>query len=175
MRRIDTTSYGLSKLKAALKSILPDTADPAVDASIGTLVTLVSNSNELVDARVLERLAALEAGSPAPPPDPGPEPEPTPTPGGYAPRAYNSTDRADARFCMKAEFGVSRSGAGFVDARGVQYDEAGRDLGGRTKTIVAELKGADSMDGREPCDQYVGPTGRTIGGSAGYPAASFER
>lgn len=58
---------------------------------------------------------------------------------------------------------------------GVTYDIDGRDLGGRTKTIVPQLKPSNEMDGRDPCDQYVGPTGATIGGSAGYPAQSFER
>lgn len=107
--------------------------------------------------------------TPPPPPPPGPK---------YAPRAYNSTGSADARFCMGSKWGVSPSGNGFVDARGVRYDEAGRDLGGRTNNTsnpIPELKGANSMDGREPCDVYIGPTGRTIGGAAGYPERSFER
>jgi len=121
---------------------------------------------------LMVRVAKLE-GSPTPTPEPEPTPEPTPQPK-YAPRAYNSTPSADARFCMSSQYGVQRVGGGYVDARGVNYDESGRDLGGRSKNIVPELKGANSMDGREPCDEYVGPTGRTIGGSAGYPAASFE-
>lgn len=100
---------------------------------------------------------------------------PPPPQNRYAPRAYNWTLSADARFCMDAKWGVARQPGGFVDAAGVHYDEAGRDLGGRTKSIVPELKGANSMDGREPCDEYVGPTDRTIGGDAGYPAASFEQ
>ena len=107
----------------------------------------------------------------SPPPDPGPDPEPEPEPGRYAPRTYNTTSRADARFCMSAEYGVVRQGAGYVDAMGVTYDEGGRDMGGRSKDIVPGLKGADSMDGREPCDPY------TEGGRSfpPYPAESFNK
>jgi hypothetical protein len=72
---------------------------------------------------------------------------------------------------MAAEYGVRREGAGYVDAMGVRYDEAGRDLGGRTKDIVPGLKGANSMDGKEPCETYTNE-GRTF---PPYPAASFER
>lgn len=117
---------------------------------------------------VMRLLDEIIVGSGTPPPPP-------PPPNNYAPRAYNSTPSADARFCMDAKYGTVRDGAGYRDAMAVQYDESGRDLGGRSKTIVPELKGANSMDGREPCDEYVGPTGRTIGGEAGYPAASFEQ
>ena len=126
------------------------------------------------------RVAALEAQGPAPEPEPVPEPvpPPPPPPARYAPRAYNSTASADARFCCTAEYGCVRDGAGYRDAMGIRYDESMRDLGGRsnnTANPIPELKGANSMDGREPCEQYVGPTGVTIGGSAGYPAASFLR
>jgi hypothetical protein len=106
-------------------------------------------------------------------PPPQPEPEPPPANRGFAPRTHNSTSRADARFCMKSEFGVVPHAGGFIDQMGITYDEGGRDLGGRSKRIVPELKGADSMDGLEPCDEYVGPTGKRIGGAAGYPAESF--
>jgi len=122
--------------------------------------------------RLMVRVGKLEGTTPTP--EPTPEPEPTPVVK-YAPRAYNSTPSADARFCMLTKYGVVKEGSGYVDSKGVHYDEAGRDLGGRSKNQVPELKGANSMDGREPCDEYVGPTGRTIGGSAGYPAASFEQ
>ena len=126
------------------------------------------------DLTKLEDRVALLEGSPLPPePEPIP-PKPQPTTK-YAPRAYNTTPSADARFCMSSQYGVIRDGNGFVDAQGVRYDESGRDLGGRTGLQVPQLKGANSMDGREPCDQYTGPMGTTIGGSAGYPAASFER
>lgn len=114
------------------------------------------------------------AADPSPGPDPGPDPEPEPEPEPeqkYAPRTYNTTDRADARFCMKPEYGVEKQGAGYVDAMGISYDEAGKDLGGRSKEQVAGLKGADSMDGREPCDEYT-HNERTF---PPYPAESFNR
>ena len=63
---------------------------------------------------------------------------------------------------MKSEYGVSRTthpvhGDCYVDEMGVHYDlEHGIDLdGARDRNfIVAGLKGADSMDGMEPCDPY---------------------
>jgi hypothetical protein len=106
-----------------------------------------------------------------PQPGPEPEPEPEPEPGKYAPRTYNTTSRADARFCMKEEYGVTRQGAGYVDQMGATYDESGRDLGARSKDIVPGLKGADSMDGREPCDPYT-QDGKTF---PPYPAESFNK
>lgn len=112
-----------------------------------------------------------EIGMGAPPPPP-----PPPPPDRYAPRAYNTAPNgSDARFCMDAKWGVVRIAGGYRDAMGVAYDEGGRDLGGRTKTVVPELKPANEMDDRAVCDPYVGPTGRAIGGSAGYPAGSFVR
>ena len=59
----------------------------------------------------------------------------------------------------------------FIDRQGVSYAENGLDLGGRSKNIVPGLKGADSMDGLEPCDPYV-HEGRTI---PPYPPESFEQ
>jgi hypothetical protein len=87
-----------------------------------------------------------------------------------APQAYNrGSSGQDARYCVNG-------GAGGTDAAGYRYDSGGREIDGRrTGNPVAELKPADEMDGREPCDQYVGPTGRTIGGAAGYPPGSYER
>ena len=121
--------------------------------------------------RIMLLLESIGTTSPPPPPPP-----PPPTTPGYAPRAYNTgTNLSDARFCMDSRWGVVRDGAGFRDAMGVTYDEGGRDLGGRSKLSVPELKPANEMDGRDPCDPYVGPTGRTIGGAAGYPAGSFLR
>jgi hypothetical protein len=111
---------------------------------------------------------AAVTNPPNPPDPPDPEPEPTKK---YAPRSYNSTDRADARFCMSQEYGVVRQGSGYVDQMGVSYDEAGKDLGGRSKDIVPGLKGADSMDGAEPCDPYT-KDGRTF---PPYPAESFNK
>lgn len=104
----------------------------------------------------------------APPPPPPPPPPPV---SAYAPRAYNSTPSADARFCMDSQYGVRPDGGGYIDQMGIRYDEAGRDLGGRTTTIVPGLKGANSMDGKEPCEPYTNE-GRTF---PPYPAESFER
>jgi hypothetical protein len=119
--------------------------------------------------RILKDEHDATVTNPTPPPT---EPPPEPEPGlRYAPRSYNTTDRADARFCMKPEYGVVRSGAGYVDEMGVHYDEAGKDLGGRSKDFVPGLKGADSMDGAEPCDSYT-KDGRTF---PPYPAESFNR
>lgn len=103
----------------------------------------------------------------------------TPPPStGYAPRAYNSTASADARFCCSSEYGCTRIPGGWRDAQGVTYDESMRDLGGRSNNQgnpIPELKGANSMDGKEPCDPYIGPLGTPVGGTAGYPPASFNR
>ena len=72
---------------------------------------------------------------------------------------------------MKEEYGVVRQGSGYVDAMGATYDESGRDLGARSKDIVPGLKGADSMDGAEPCDPYT-KDGKSF---PPYPAESFNR
>lgn len=87
-----------------------------------------------------------------------------------APQAYNrGSSGQDARYCVNG-------GANGTDAAGYRYDSGGREIDGRrTGNRVLELKPSDEMDGREPCDQYVGPTGRTIGGAAGYPPGSYER
>lgn len=124
--------------------------------------------------RLLEEIVASAQG-PTPIPEPTPQPEPE---GKYAPMSHHSTPSADARFCMSPVYGVKRIAGGFMDQKGILYDEAGRDLGGRSKRGADEmpfLKGANSMDGQEPCDPYVGPTGMLIGGEAGYPAKCFER
>ena len=115
---------------------------------------------------VMWNLDAIILGEPPPPPPPPPPPEKR-----YAPKAYNSTSRADARFCMAAEYGVTRDGLGYIDEMGVRYDEGGRDLGGRSTDQVPGLKGADSMDGLEPCDSYT-KDGR---GFPPYPVESFNR
>lgn len=147
---------GIEAARKHWKELWPNKAWP--DKLADTLQTLVAGHNEGIV-------------TPEPTPEPEPEPEPIPQ-NKYAPRTYNSTPSADARFCMKAEYGVKAVLGGFIDAMGVRYDESGRDLGGRTKNIVPELKGANSMDGREPCDPYTGPTGKAM---PPYPLASFER
>jgi len=124
--------------------------------------------------KILKEQHDAEASGSPDPPDGGEVPPPEPTKK-YAPRTYNSTDRADARFCMKEEYGVVRTGGGagdmYVDQMGVHYSENGMDLGGRSKNIVPGLKGADSMDGAEPCDPYT-KDGRTF---PPYPAESFNQ
>lgn len=122
-------------------------------------------------AALEKRVTALEQGAPPPPPPPS---------NTYAPRAYNSVSGgSDARFCMDSKWGVRRTVAGepghWADSQNIFYDEGGRDLGGRSMLQVPELKPANQMDDRLPCDSYVGPTGVHIGGSSGYPLASFER
>lgn len=110
--------------------------------------------------------------------DVGTYPKTPPPSTGYAPRSYNSTHSADARFCCSPEYGCRQVAGGWVDQQGIQYDESMRDRGGRsnnTANPIPELKGANSMDGKEPCDPYVGPLGIPVGGAAGYPPASFNR
>jgi hypothetical protein len=170
---------------ARLKELLPKRPNgQAITAWEEQRKALNSMLARIGDAE--KRLTALEGGQSEPPPDP-PPPPPPPTPDdSYAPRTHNWTPSADARFCMKDEYGTRRvtsgdnppPGAVFIDRRNVFYDAAGRDLGGRSNgegSVIPELKGGNSMDGLEPCDEYVGPTGVRIGGAAGYPARSFEQ
>lgn len=107
--------------------------------------------------------AAITDPEPPPPPPPPPPPETD-----YAPRTYNIGSRnQDPRFCVT---GLTRRADGLlVDGEGVLYDDSGLNVDGRrdrTK-IVAGLKPADEMDGREPCDPY--------NGMPPWPAASYER
>lgn len=86
-------------------------------------------------------------------PDPDPDPEPDPLV--YAPRTYNIGSRnQDPRFCTAGL--QQRTDGLFVDAQGVLYDTQGLNVDGRRdrNKIVAGLKPADEMDGREPCDPY---------------------
>jgi hypothetical protein len=119
-------------------------------------------------------LTPIDRGSTAP----GPPPPPPPPPARYAPMTHHVGDRdQDPCYCMRPEYGVVWDAARglHVDAKGATYDEKGRLSGGRDRSRKPPmLKGAESMDGLEPCDQYVGPTGMLIGGSAGYPPESYE-
>lgn len=101
-----------------------------------------------------------DASIPNPPPgnggDNGGEEPPPPTKR-YAPRTHNLGGRdQDPRFCMKPEYGVVREGNGYRDEMGCHYTENGmNDDGLRDRAyMVPGLKGADSMDGMEPCDPY---------------------
>ena len=85
-----------------------------------------------------------------------PQPIPTPPQPRYAPRAYNLGGRdQDPRFCCRPEYGVRLENGVYVDEMGCTYD-TDKMLNGDGKRdrsyIVEGLKGADSMDGREPCD-----------------------
>lgn len=104
-------------------------------------------------------------------------PPPPPT-ARFAPMTHHiGANNQDPCFCMKPEYGVVWDAARglYVDQRGATYDIKGRLNSGRDRyRKLPFLKGAESMDNLEPCDQYVGPTGMLIGGSAGYPPACFE-
>lgn len=112
--------------------------------------------------------------SPAPPPPPPPPPPQK----RHAPMTHHvGAGNQDPCFCMRPEYGVVWDPVRnlYVDQLGATYDVKGRLNEGRDRNRKPPmLKGAESMDGLEPCEQYVGPTGMTIGGSAGYPPESFE-
>jgi hypothetical protein len=105
---------------------------------------------------------------------PATDPEPTRR---YAPRTHNvGTSGQDPRFCMKPEFGVRWDSSRnlFVDEMDATYNERGMLNSGRDRNrIVPELKGAESMDGLENCDPYLGPAGVWVGGEHGYPSGSY--
>jgi hypothetical protein len=148
-------------------------------------VALNTMRKELTNA--LNRIAILEGTVPAPTPTPAPTPEPTPPPvTRLAPRAYNlGLNDSDPRFCVFLPDGTLRPGIAKIapdryrDEGGHIYngDGMGQDGGNwrDRNRIVPELKRADSMDGLPVCAQYTGPTGVVVGGSADYPAASYER
>ena len=101
-------------------------------------------------------LAHLEDISEIPVPDP-PDPPPPVNTKRYAPRTHNLGNRdQDPRFCMKPEYGVVDHTSYFQDEMGVKYDRDGMNTDGlRDRAyMVPGLKGADSMDGMEPCDPY---------------------
>lgn len=106
-----------------------------------------------------------DASIPNTPPDNGGDnggTEPTPV-RSYAPRTHNRGGHdQDPRFCCKPEYGVKViddpiHGRVYQDMMGCIYDlEHMMNLDGlRDRNfIVSGLKGADSMDGMEPCDPY---------------------
>lgn len=105
-------------------------------------------------------LAHLEDLSNVPPPDP-PDPPPVENKKRYAPRTHNLGGRdQDPRFCCKPEYGVVDKGTHYEDEMGCWYDKEhmfsiGGPGGYRDRAyMVPGLKGADSMDGMEPCDPY---------------------
>lgn len=110
-------------------------------------------------ARAAWRVAAvLTPLVPTPPPPP---------PLRLAPQTYNKgSSGQDARYCTSAP-GVTQTAPNrWRDEGGFQYDEKGLSLGGRSGQLIPELKPADEMDGREPCDPY--------NGFPPWPAKSYE-
>lgn len=111
-----------------------------------------------------------------PPPVEPPPVEPPPTQK-YPPRTHNAVGspgawRANARFCVQ---GLPKEGNLFVGPFGDKYDDGGRCTNGMRdeSRMVAGLKGADSMDGKEPCDGYT-HGGKTYGpGKDNWPADSY--
>lgn len=103
-----------------------------------------------------------------------PPPPPPPTTKKYAPRTHNLGGHdQDPRFCMKPEYGVVDKGDHYEDEMGAKYDkEHGLNTDGKRDRarMVYGLKGADSMDGLEPCDPYLGPDGQM---HPPYPADSY--
>ena len=64
MKLISTANTGINAVVDRLKEIFPTAgylAPNGLEALRGTLSSLVANSNELTEAKVLERLDALEA------------------------------------------------------------------------------------------------------------------
>ncbi len=90
-----------------------------------------------------------------------PPPPPPPPTKRYAPRTHNlGTNDQDPRFCCKPEYGVVDKGSYYEDEMGCQYDKEHMfSIGGpggyrQRDYMVPGLKGAESMDGLEPCDPY---------------------
>jgi hypothetical protein len=123
----------------------------------------------VVEAFVLSPVDQGHYPATAPPPPP---PPPTKR---YAPRTHNlGGGGQDPRFCMKPEYGVVDKGTHYKDEMGVKYDkEHGLNTDGLRdrNRMVPGLKGADSMDGLEPCDPYSA-NGISV---PPYPPESFLR
>ncbi len=102
-------------------------------------------------------LAHLEDLSNVPDPE-QPDPPPPVNTKRYAPRTHNLGGRdQDPRFCCKPEYGVVDKGDHYEDEMGCKYDKDHMlNIDGlRDRAyMVPGLKGADSMDGLEPCDPY---------------------
>lgn len=97
--------------------------------------------------------AAIVESAPDPSPPPPLPPGPPPPTGPVAPRTYNEVAGGEpsARFCTA---GLTRNANGRLHDIYSEYDDDGRDLGGRTSLHVIGLKPANEMDGRSPCDPY---------------------
>lgn len=139
-----------------------------IPASIARLIKLDPAGEKAY--RKLERSLTLMArdydlrqAGPTPNPDPDPGPLPNPV---IAPRTYNGLPNGEpsARFCTA---GLPRNARGRLYDDYSEYDDDGRDLGGRTNFQVDGLKPANEMDNRSPCDFYNGLTK--------WPAGSYVR
>jgi hypothetical protein len=99
------------------------------------------------------------------PPDPPDPPKPQ-----VAPRTYNGLPGGEpsARFCTA---GLPRNAKGRLYDVYSEYDDDGRDLGGRTNRQVDGLPPADAMDNYGPCDTREW-MGRVF---PPWPAESYER
>ena len=122
-------------------------------ARAGTNPTTPSAAIAQVAAELGLRAYESEQHTPPPPPPP-----PT-NQRRYAPRTHNLGGRdQDPRFCCKPEYGVKDMGAYYEDEMGSKYSKEPYGLnvdGTRDRAyMVPGLKGADSMDGAEPCDPY---------------------
>jgi len=136
---------------------LDDAEHNKVNKAIAGLPASTPRSNIAKVAFYLaRRIHPVQTNPPPPPPPPPPTKR-------YAPRTHNLGGRdQDPRFCMKPEYGVTRinhpiHGDCYQDEMGCIYDiDHGLNVDGtRDRTyIVPGLKGADSMDGMEPCDPY---------------------
>ena len=105
--------------------------------------------------------------TPDPPPPPPPPPPSAPR---LAPMTHYKAGGADARYCVRSPGVTQIAPDHYRDEGGFTYSENGLCDGGRSGKYVPGLKGADSMDGREPCDGY------TFNGVTfpPWPAASYE-
>lgn len=155
MKRLtDTECFDkLTKAKCYVETVNKADKNKVKKARAGTNPTTPSALIAQVAAEL--GLRAYEAESHEPPPPP-PPPPPTKR---YAPRTHNLGNRdQDPRFCCRPEYGVVDKGDHYEDEMGCKYTKEPYGTnpdGTRDRTyIVPGLKGADSMDGMEPCDPY---------------------
>jgi hypothetical protein len=159
MQRLSDTQMfdKLTKSKCYIDTVNQADKNKVNKARQGTNPTTPSS----LIAQVAAELGLRAHKTDAPPPPPPPPPPPAKR---YAPRTHNLGGHdQDPRFCMKPEYGVTiidhpTYGRCYQDEMGCCYDiEHGLNLDGlRDRNfMVAGLKGADSMDGAEPCDPYT--------------------
>ena len=154
MKRLsDTEMYDkLTKAKCYIDTVNTADKNKVKKARAGTNPTTPSSLIAQVAAELGLRAHEQEAPPPPPPPPPPPAKR-------YAPRTHNLGGRdQDPRFCCKPEYGVVDHGSYFEDEMGCTYTKEpyGTNPDGRRDRayMVPGLKGADSMDGAEPCDPY---------------------